>query len=85
MALQDIVGGAELRLQFDPSEVTHMGLWLNYGGWSGVPGAAPYYNVAIEPAIGAQDDLALAVKHYNEYGELPPHGRQAWQVDLLLR
>jgi hypothetical protein len=85
VALQDIVQGGELRLQFDPSEVTHMGLWLNYGGWSGAPGAPAYYNVGIEPAIGAQDDLALAVKHYDDHGELPPNGRQAWQVDLLLR
>lgn len=85
VALQDIVNGGELRLQFDPQEVTHLGLWLNYGGWSGVPGAPAYYNVGIEPAIGAQDDLALAVNHYKDYGELAPNGRKAWHVDLLVR
>jgi hypothetical protein len=85
VALQDIVQGAELRMQFDPADVTHLGLWLNYGGWSGATNAPPYFNLGIEPCIGAQDDLALAVRHFEEYGELPPNGRQAWQVDLLLR
>ncbi|MBZ0298939.1 MAG: DUF5107 domain-containing protein, partial [Anaerolineae bacterium] len=36
---------------FRPGEVTHVGLWLNYGGWSpqGIP---PYYNLGLEPCIG---------------------------------
>lgn len=85
VAIQDIVLGAELRMQFDPTEVTHLGMWLNYGGWSGVANAPAYYNVAIEPCIGAQDDLAIAMRNFGEYAELPPLGRQAWQVDLILR
>ena len=85
VALQDIYVGAELRMQFDPTEVTHLGMWLNYGGWSGVHGAPPYYNVAIEPCIGAQDDLALAVKHFKEHGMLPPNGRRAWQLEVKLK
>ncbi|MEB3284528.1 MAG: hypothetical protein VKN33_04510 [Candidatus Sericytochromatia bacterium] len=85
VALQDIFVGSELRLHFDPSEVTHLGLWLNYSGWSGVAGAAPYFNVAIEPCIGAQDDLALAVRHYREHALLPPSGRKAWQLELKLK
>ncbi|MEB3197028.1 MAG: hypothetical protein VKP62_07465 [Candidatus Sericytochromatia bacterium] len=84
VALQDIFLGSELRMQFDPTEVTHMGLWLNFGGWSGVPGVSPYFNLAIEPCIGAQDDLALAVRHYREYAMLPPQGRKAWQLELKL-
>lgn len=85
VALQDIFVGTELRLQFDPAEVTHLGLWLNYAGWAGVTGASPYYNVAIEPCIGAQDDLALAVRHFKEHGLLPPHGRKAWQLEVKLK
>lgn len=85
VAVQDIVQGAELRMQFDPEEVTHLGLWLNYGGWSGAPGAPPYYNLGLEPCIGAQDDLALSVKHFQDAGLLGPQARQAWQVDVILR
>ena len=85
VALQDVFAGAELRLHFDPAEVTHLGLWLNYGGWTGVAGAAPYYNVAIEPCIGAQDDLAMAVRHFHEHGLLPAHGRRSWQLEVRLK
>jgi hypothetical protein len=84
VGLRDDVAGGDLRFRFDPAEVTHLGLWLNYGGWSGVPGAAPYFNLAIEPCIGAQDDLALAVSRFGEHGMLPPLGRRAWRLDVEL-
>lgn len=85
VALVDPVLGAELRLQFDPEEITHMAMWLNFGGWAGAPGAQPYYNLALEPCIGAQDDLAVAVKQLKEHGTLPPNGRRTWQLDVILR
>ncbi|MEB3222499.1 MAG: hypothetical protein VKS61_10510 [Candidatus Sericytochromatia bacterium] len=85
VSLQDIFVGSELRIQFDPAEVTHLGLWLNYSGWSGVPGASPYFNLAIEPCIGAQDDLALAVRQFKDHGILPPNGRKAWQLEFKLK
>ena len=85
VALQDLVLGAELRMHFDPTEVTHLGLWLNFGGWAGAPGAQPYYNLAIEPCIGAQDDLAIAHRHYRDAGVLPPCGRRTWQLDITMR
>lgn len=85
VAIQDPDRRCELRMQFDPAEITHVGLWLNFGGWSGVPGAPPYYNVGLEPCIGAQDDLAVAHNHYKETGTLPPNGRRTWQLDLIMR
>lgn len=85
VAVQDPSTRSELRMQFDPTEITHMGLWLNFGGWSGVSGAPSYYNIALEPCIGAQDDLSVAYHHYKDTGVLPPNGRRTWQLDLVLR
>ena len=84
VALEDIGAGAALRMRFDPAEVTHLGLWLNFGGWSGVPGADPYFNLALEPCIGAQDDLALAVRRFRDHGTLPPLGHRSWRLDVEL-
>jgi galactose mutarotase-like enzyme len=85
VAVQDPDRHSELRMQFDPEEVTHVGLWMNFGGWSGVPGAPAYYNLGLEPCIGAQDDLAIAHHQYKETGVLPPMGRKTWQLDLIMR
>ena len=85
VAVQDPDRRCELRMQFDPAEITHLGLWLNFGGWAGAPGARPYYNLGLEPCIGAQDDLAVAYHHFKEHGTLPPNGRQTWQLDLVMR
>jgi len=82
VALEDAAVGAGIRMRFDPAEDTHVGLWLNYGGWSGVPGADPYFNLAIEPCIGAQDDLALAVHRFREHGTIPPLGQRKWRLEL---
>lgn len=85
VGLQDLMVGAELRLQFDPTEVTQLGMWLNYGGWSGVPGAPAYYNLGLEPCIGAQDDLALAVNQFKEHGVIPASGRRTWHLTIMMR
>ncbi|MBU6428749.1 MAG: hypothetical protein KGR26_07065, partial [Cyanobacteria bacterium REEB65] len=82
-ALQD--GDAEFRLQWDPRTVTHLGIWLNADGWSGVPGAPPYYNLAIEPGIGSGDDLAFAVSTLNDAGRLPAREWMEWTLYLHLR
>lgn len=73
-----------LRLSFHPGEVTHLGIWLNLGGWSGVPGAPPYYNLGLEPCIGAGDDLDLAVTHLREHGTVPPEAVLTWSLDVAL-
>lgn len=81
----EVSAGAErLRMTFSPREITHLGLWLNLGGWSGVPGAPPYYNLGLEPSIGAGDDLDLAVTHLGEYGTIPPRSAIEWSLDLAL-
>jgi galactose mutarotase-like enzyme len=81
--LSDPADGATFRFEFDPAVVTHLGLWLNYSGWAGVPGAAPYFNLAIEPCIGAPDTLDTAVNHWQEYGLLPPGASLDWWLHMI--
>jgi galactose mutarotase-like enzyme len=83
-ALSDPADGAALRFEFDPHLVTHLGLWLNYGGWAGVPGAAPYFNLGLEPCIGAPDTLDTAVNHWGEYGLLPPGASLDWWLSITV-
>jgi galactose mutarotase-like enzyme len=79
-----IAGDDELRFAFDPKLLPQVGLWLNLGGWSGT-GAQPYYNLALEPCIGAQDSLQEAVERYGQYAVLPAHGSRQWWLEVRLR
>lgn len=83
-ALSDPADGAAFRFEFDPQLITHLGLWVNYGGWSGAPGAEPYFNVGVEPCIGAPDSLEIAVREWGEYGVLSPRGSLAWWLQMTL-
>jgi galactose mutarotase-like enzyme len=82
--LSDPADGAAVRFEFDPTLVTHLGLWINYGGWAGVLGAAPYFNLGLEPCIGAPDTLDTAVDHWRAYGELPPRSCSAWWLEMTV-
>lgn len=73
----------ELRFNFDPELVPQVGLWLNAGGWSGT-GGAPYFNLGLEPGIGAQDSLADAVERYDQHGTLPAHDERRWWLEVQL-
>jgi galactose mutarotase-like enzyme len=72
-----------LRFSFDPRLVPQVGLWANLGGWSGT-GGEPYYNLGLEPCIGAQDSLEEAVERYGLYATLPPRGARAWWLEVSL-
>ena len=72
-----------LRFNFDPKLVPQVGLWFNAGSWSGA-GGAPYYNLALEPCIGAQDALTEAVERYDQYALLPPGGARSWWLETQL-
>jgi len=52
--------GDMLRFSFDVKEVPFVGLWQNYGGWSGNERFAPYYNLGVEPCSGMPDSLQTA-------------------------
>lgn len=75
----------QLVFRFDPRLVPQVGIWLNAGGWSGT-GGEPYYNLGLEPCIGAQDSLEQAVEEFGQYGTLPARGERRWwlEVDLVV-
>ena len=83
VSLVDPEEGASLKFRFDPKVVTHCGMWLNYCGWAGKPGAEPYYNVGFEPCIGVADRLDVAMD-LGEAGLLPARGELAWYLHLSL-
>jgi galactose mutarotase-like enzyme len=72
-----------LLMRFDVTEIPQVALWLNAGGWSGI-GGEPYYNIALEPCIGAQDSLAEAVTHNREYAVLRPGETRRWSLTVDL-
>ena len=75
--------GEALRFAFDPREIPFLGLWQNFAGWAGVTGAAPYFNLGVEPSIGDADALADA-RARGTAGLLPPNATRAWRVTLTL-
>jgi hypothetical protein len=78
-----IYGERSLRFQFVPDEISHVGLWLNYGGWSGLNGP-PYYNLGLEPCIGSSDSLAEAAAHPRQHGQIPPQAERRWSLTVRL-
>ncbi|MCS6962805.1 MAG: hypothetical protein NZM16_02000 [Thermoflexus sp.] len=63
--------------------ITHLGLWINAGGWSGA-GTPPYRNLALEPAIGAPDDLGEAMREWGFFGLLPPLQEMEWTLQVTV-
>lgn len=83
MVLTDPRAGERLELIVSPAEVPQVGVWLNCGGWA-APGLRPYYNVALEPCIGAPDRLADAVGAWGTAPVLEPGGERRWSVEVVL-
>jgi galactose mutarotase-like enzyme len=73
-----------LCLHFDVAQIPQIAVWLNAGGWSGI-GGEPYYNLALEPCIGAQDSLAEAVLKYRQYVLLSPGESRHWSLEVELQ
>lgn len=78
-----IASDGEFRLRWDAAQLPQVGFWMNLGAWAGDAGA-PYYNLGLEPCIGAQDSLAEAVTRYNLFLTLPPHESRAWWLEVEL-
>lgn len=82
VGLRTADGREALQLRFDPREIPFVGLWQNYGRWSGA-GTEPYFNLGIEPSIGDADSLAEA-RARGTAGVLAPGARRTWSVTLAL-
>jgi len=73
----------ELQMRWDATLLPQVAVWMNFGAWA-ADGGTPYYNLGLEPCIGAQDSLAEAVTQYNQFASLPPHGQRAWWLEIEL-
>ena len=83
MVLTDPRRGERLEFVVRRDEVPQVGLWINCRGWA-PPGRAPYYNLALEPCIGAPDRLDLAVCEWRTAQTLNPGEEREWSVDVRL-
>lgn len=63
--------------------LAQVGVWVNASGWTGI-GGEPYFNLALEPCIGAQDSLLVAVAEEQCFAELPANGQVTWDMAVLL-
>ncbi|HEU4829532.1 MAG TPA: hypothetical protein VFT04_10070 [Gemmatimonadales bacterium] len=80
--LTDPRRGERLEFRVDRSRVPQVGVWINCEGWAPA-GRQPYYNLALEPCIGAPDRLDRAV----EWGlaqTLGPGEHREWEVEVRL-
>jgi galactose mutarotase-like enzyme len=83
MALVDPRRGERLELVVRPSEVPQVGVGINVRGWA-PPGRRPYYNLALQPSIGAPDRLDEAVRQWGTGQTLAPGVERSWGVDVWL-
>jgi galactose mutarotase-like enzyme len=83
MILTDPRKGERLEFVVRRDEVPQVGLWINCRGWA-PEGRTPYYNLALEPCIGAPDRLDLAVQEWHTAQSLGPGEERTWAVDVLL-
>ena len=73
----------EVKMTWDVKEIPQIAAWLNLGKWA-ADGGTPYYNLGLEPCIGAQDSLNDAVNIYNMFAELKPRGKKNWNLEIEL-
>lgn len=83
MAIVDPRQGERLEMTVDPAEVPQVGIWINVHGWAPA-GRRPYYNLALEPCIGAPDRLVDAVESWGTAPTLMPGEERAWTVTVRL-
>jgi len=83
MVLVDPRKGERLEMEVRPEEVPQVGMWINCEGWA-PPGRTPYYNLALEPCIGAPDRLDLAVRDWHTAQMLHPGEERRWSVRVRL-
>ena len=83
MILADPRAGERLELVVRPEEVPQVGVWINCRGWAPA-GRTPYYNVAVEPCIGAPDRLDDAMREWGTAQMLAPGEERGWGVEVWL-
>jgi galactose mutarotase-like enzyme len=83
MILTDPRRGERLEFVARRPEVPQVGIWINCRGWA-PPGRTPYYNLALEPCIGAPDRLDIALGDWRTAQTLNPGEEREWSIDVRL-
>ena len=83
LVLTDPRQGERLEISAAPAEVPQVGIWLNVGGWAAA-GRAPYYNLGLEPCIGAADRLEDAAERWHTAQTLVPGSEHRWELEVGL-
>lgn len=83
MVLADPRRGERLEMRVRAEEVPQVGLWINNRGWA-PEGRRPYFNLGLEPAIGAPDSLEEAVCDWKTGQVLAPGEERSWSLELRL-
>jgi galactose mutarotase-like enzyme len=83
MVLTDPRREERLEITVRREEVPQVGVWINCGGWA-PEGRQPYYNLALEPCIGAPDRLDQAVLTWGTAQMLHPGEERRWDVEVRL-
>jgi hypothetical protein len=78
----DSGGRDSVRLFSAGDLVPHIGLWLNYGAWSGAS-TEPYFNIGVEPTTSPHDDLSVAVRHRQNV-QLLQGEIHRWQLTVIV-
>jgi galactose mutarotase-like enzyme len=73
----------ELQMRWDVAFLPQVAAWMNFGAWA-ADGGTPYFNLGLEPCIGAQDSLADAVIQYKLFATVPPRGSKTWWLEIEL-
>ena len=83
LALTDPRKGERLEMIVRAAEVPQVGVWINCRGWA-PRGRQPYYNLGLEPCIGAPDRLDVAVNNWKTAQVLEPGEERTWSVEVRL-
>lgn len=73
----------ELQMRWDVTLLPQVAVWMNLGAWAADEGT-PYFNMGLEPCIGAQDSLADAVTKHKLFATVPSHGLKTWWLEIEL-
>lgn len=71
----------EFRMYWDAAQLPQVAIWMNIGAWAG-DGGQPYYNLGLEPCIGAQDSLAEAITKHDLFATLSPQAARNWRLEI---
>lgn len=81
--LTDPLKGEQLEFRVLPGDIPQVGLWINCDGWA-PPGKEPYFNLGLEPCIGAPDRLERAVESWGLAQTLAPGEVRSWGLEVRL-